>query len=156
MPLRRLDHVTGLVHQAAGDPKTPPILYLPGVHGDWTPQVSVRPILSRDFHFVETAYPRIENWSIDDYAGALNDLLGGLGIESTHIVGESFGSLVAWQFGIANPARHRATGDAESTALVLIELLEIARERFGLATVGDLMDLQERPARRRKRRARPY
>jgi pimeloyl-ACP methyl ester carboxylesterase len=31
-----------------------------------------------------------------------------LGIESAHIVGESFGSLVMWQFGIANPERVRS------------------------------------------------
>jgi aminoacrylate hydrolase len=108
MPLRLLDDAAGLVYQATGDPDAPPILYLPGVHGDWTPQVRARSILSRDFHFVETAYPRIENWSIDDYARALKEMLDGLGIESAHIVGESFGSLVAWQFGIANPDRVRS------------------------------------------------
>ena len=108
MPLRLLDHAAGLVHQATGDPRAPPILYLPGVHGDWTPQVRARSMLSRDFHFLETAYPRIENWSIDDYGHALKELLDGLGIESAHIVGESFGSLVAWQFGIVNPGRVRS------------------------------------------------
>ena len=108
MPLRRLDYATGLVHQVTGDPNAPPILYLPGVHGDWTPQVRARSILGRDFHVVETAYPRIENWSIDDYARALKELLEGLRIDSAHIVGESFGSLVAWQFGIANPERVRS------------------------------------------------
>jgi pimeloyl-ACP methyl ester carboxylesterase len=108
MPLRRLDQATGLVHQAEGDPQAPAIIYLPGVHGDWTPQVRARPILSRDFHFVETAYPRTHHWSIDDYARALKELLDDLGIDSAHIVGESFGSLVAWKFGIANPERFRS------------------------------------------------
>ncbi len=108
MPLRQLASAIGLVHQTAGDPNAPPVLYLPGVHGDWTPQVAARPLLSRNYHFVETAYPRIETWSIDDYAHALNDLLDELGIESAHIVGESFGSLVGWEFGIANPARVRS------------------------------------------------
>lgn len=108
MPLRRLDQATGLLHQAAGDPSAPPILYLPGVHGDWTPQGRARPILSRDFHFVETAYPRIDHWSIEDYGRALKELLDSLEIESAHVVGESFGSLVAWQFGIAHPQRVRS------------------------------------------------
>ena len=108
MPLRRLDDASGLVHQATGDPDAPPIVYLPGVHGDWTAQARARPQLSQDFHLIETAYPRIDSWSIDDFARALKDLLDGLGIESAHIVGESFGSLVAWQFGIANPDRVRS------------------------------------------------
>lgn len=108
MPLRQLEHATALVHQATGDPDSPPILYLPGVHGDWTPQTRTRNIVSNDFHFVETAYPRVASWSIDDYAQALNDLLNQLGIESAHIVGESFGSLVGWQFGISEPKRVRS------------------------------------------------
>ena len=108
MPLRQLSDTKNLVHQAAGDPNATPLLYLPGVHGDWTPQVRARPLLSRNFHLVETAYPRIENWSIEDYALALKELLDGLAIQSAHIVGESFGSLVGWQFGIANPERVRS------------------------------------------------
>lgn len=155
MPLRGLDQTRGLVHQAAGDPNAPPILYLPGVHGDWTPQVRARPILTRDFHFVETAYPRIENWSIDDYARALKELLDGLGIESAHIVGESFGSLVAWQFGIANPERVRsftlvggfsrpprfrlATAAAAALKSLPTKLLESAIDLYiaGKAAVGE-------------------
>ena len=56
-------------------------------------------------------------------------------------------------FGIANSARHRALGDARATARAWIELLVLARAE-GHASVGDLLDLQERPTRR-KRRARP-
>lgn len=108
MPLRHLDTSTGLVYQTGGKQNAPPIVYLPGVHGDWTPQAAARTLLTRDFHLVETAYPRIETWSIDDYARALNGLLDKLGIESAHIVGESFGSLVGWQFGIADPDRIRS------------------------------------------------
>jgi DNA polymerase III epsilon subunit family exonuclease len=55
------------------------------------------------------------------------------------------------QFGVANRARHRALGDADATARVWIELLHVAR-RGGARTVGDLLDLQERPIRRRRRR----
>jgi DNA polymerase III epsilon subunit family exonuclease len=58
------------------------------------------------------------------------------------------------RFRIANRARHRALGDADSTARVLLELLAIARER-GVATLADLLDLQaEPPARRRRSRRR--
>lgn len=108
MPLRQLDSARELVHQRAGHPDAPPLLYLPGVHGDWTPQVGARSCLSEKFHLVETAYPRVDHWSIDDYARSLNDLLDKLGIESAHIVGESFGSLVGWQFGVTNPHRVRS------------------------------------------------
>jgi DNA polymerase III subunit alpha, Gram-positive type len=60
---------------------------------------------------------------------------------------------VCAHFGVFNRARHRALGDADATARVWIELLAVARER-GLETVGDLLDLQERPVRRRRRRRR--
>jgi DNA polymerase III epsilon subunit family exonuclease len=54
------------------------------------------------------------------------------------------------RFRIANRARHRALGDADSTARVLLELLALAREG-GVATLADLVDLQERPPSRRPR-----
>jgi DNA polymerase-3 subunit epsilon len=60
---------------------------------------------------------------------------------------------VCAQFGVRNHARHRALGDAEATARVWIELLGLA-SASGAATVGDLLDLQERPVRRRRRRRR--
>lgn len=53
---------------------------------------------------------------------------------------------VCAHFGISNRARHRALGDAEATARALIDLLEIARSRFGLRNLGDLIDCQRRPA----------
>lgn len=108
MPLRELDQARGLLHRSTGDRSAPPVLYLPGVHGDWTPQVRARPILGREFQLIETAYPRIEHWSIDDFARALLELLDRLNIETAHIVGESFGSLVAWQFGVLHPSRVRS------------------------------------------------
>jgi DNA polymerase III epsilon subunit family exonuclease len=56
---------------------------------------------------------------------------------------------VCAHFGVSNPGRHRALGDARATGRVLVELLARATGR-GLRTLGDLMDLQERrPARRR-------
>jgi DNA polymerase-3 subunit epsilon len=54
-------------------------------------------------------------------------------------------------FGIRNRARHRALGDAEATAHAWIELIALAREQRH-ATVGDLLDLQEAPTRRRRKR----
>lgn len=56
-------------------------------------------------------------------------------------------------FGIRNRARHRAFGDAEATSRLLVELLSIARDGR-VSTVGELLDLQARPVRRRRSRGR--
>src|SRR6267378_164014 len=55
---------------------------------------------------------------------------------------------VAAFFGIENPARHRAFGDALATAHVLRALLERARER-GVETLEQLIDLHDRPRHRK-------
>lgn len=57
-------------------------------------------------------------------------------------------------FGVTNRARHRALGDAEAAARVLVELLRIALEEERASTVGELLDLQAKPTRRRRRRRR--
>ena len=56
-------------------------------------------------------------------------------------------------FGISNASRHRALGDARAAARVLIELLS-RREESGLHSMGELLDYQETPPAklRRKRR----
>lgn len=108
MPLRSLDDAEGLIHQVSGREELPPVIYLPGVHGDWTPLVAARPMLSEELRLVEAAYPRVEHWSLEDFGEALEALLDRLGLESAHLVGESFGSLVAWQFGLTHPQRVRS------------------------------------------------
>ena len=55
-------------------------------------------------------------------------------------------------FGIINSARHRALGDARATARLLIELLHRVRDGSEVRTVGDLLDFQKRPIRRKSRR----
>jgi DNA polymerase III epsilon subunit family exonuclease len=62
---------------------------------------------------------------------------------------------VCAHFGIRNPARHRALGDARATAALLVELLHLASSREGLETVGDLLDFQSRPIRKARRGWRP-
>ena len=61
---------------------------------------------------------------------------------------------VARFFEIANPARHRAFGDALATAGVLRGLLLRARER-GVTTLEELVDLHTRPRHRPPRQAGP-
>jgi DNA polymerase-3 subunit epsilon len=56
------------------------------------------------------------------------------------------------RFGISTPGRHRARPDAEATAALLLELLELA-ERAGVRTVGALLRLQGRPIAGRARRS---
>ena len=58
-------------------------------------------------------------------------------------------------FGISNRSRHRALGDADATALALVDLLPIATARFELSTVGELIDFESRPPRPRRRARRP-
>lgn len=58
------------------------------------------------------------------------------------------------QFGISNRARHRALGDAEATALLLIELLALLRTSAPEASLLDLLVLQERPPARPSARGR--
>jgi DNA polymerase-3 subunit epsilon len=59
------------------------------------------------------------------------------------------------RFDLANPARHRAAGDALATAELLHRLLRLARQE-GARTLNDLELLQgRRPGKRRSRRPRP-
>jgi len=53
-------------------------------------------------------------------------------------------------FGISNRSRHRALGDADATAIALVDMLRIALAGSEIRTVGDLIDLNDRPPRRRK------
>src|SRR5882724_12675820 len=59
---------------------------------------------------------------------------------------------VAAFFGVDNPARHRAFGDALATAYVLRALLRRARER-GVETLEDLVLLHDRPRHAKTRNA---
>jgi DNA polymerase-3 subunit epsilon len=53
-------------------------------------------------------------------------------------------------FGIKNRRRHRASGDAEATALVLARLLDLAAQQ-GVDTLDGLLALQGRPVGKRPR-----
>jgi len=57
--------------------------------------------------------------------------------------------LTTW-FGLENPARHRAGGDAQTTARLLHRLIRLAREA-GARTLSDLELMQRRMAKKRKR-----
>jgi pimeloyl-ACP methyl ester carboxylesterase len=99
------EHLQLRVH---GDSSLPTLIHLPGLHGDWTLLGPFRTALNGRARFVESTYPRRFEWSLQDYAGAGEAGLLEHGITSGWILGESFSSLVAWQFLARQRAPDRA------------------------------------------------
>jgi pimeloyl-ACP methyl ester carboxylesterase len=79
-----------------GSPVLPTLVYLPGLHGDWTLIGRFRRALGDRVRFVELTYPRTLDWSLHDYAAGVEQALRDHGIESGWLLAESFGSQVAW------------------------------------------------------------
>src|SRR6185503_1405687 len=79
-----------------GDASPPTLVYLPGLHGDWTLVTSFRLAIADRVRFVEFTYPRTLTWSLADYAAAVEAELLANGIKSGWLLGESFSSIVAW------------------------------------------------------------
>jgi pimeloyl-ACP methyl ester carboxylesterase len=72
------------------------LIYLPGLHGDWTLVGSFRKALGGRVGFAEFTYPRTLVWSLDDYAAAIEQALTDHGITRGWLLGESFGSQILW------------------------------------------------------------
>lgn len=79
-----------------GEADRPTLIYLPGLHGDWTLVASFRAQIRDDFRFVEFTYPRTLDWDLNDYANAIESSLIENGITSGWLLGESFGSQIVW------------------------------------------------------------
>jgi pimeloyl-ACP methyl ester carboxylesterase len=79
-----------------GDATQPTLIYLPGLHGDWTLIGGFRSAVARQVRFVEMTYPRTQTWSLDDYAAAIEEALAQNGISQGWLLGESFGSQPMW------------------------------------------------------------
>ena len=60
-----------------GEAERPTLIYLPGLHGDWTLVSSFRGALGNRVRFVEFTYPRTVTWSLEDHARAVLDKLAG-------------------------------------------------------------------------------
>ena len=58
-----------------GDAATPTLVYLPGLHGDWTLIGRFRKTLGNRVRFVEVTYPRTLEWSLEDYATGVEKAL---------------------------------------------------------------------------------
>jgi len=80
-----------------GDASLPALIYLPGVHGDWTLVAGFRAALRGKVRFVEFTYPRTVSWTLADYANAVRAVLIEGGIRSGWFLGESFGSQIMWE-----------------------------------------------------------
>jgi pimeloyl-ACP methyl ester carboxylesterase len=79
-----------------GEASLPTLIYLPGLHGDWTLVGGFLQALDGRVRFVEITYPRTLDWSLDDYAAAIETALSENGISSGWLLGESFGSQPLW------------------------------------------------------------
>jgi pimeloyl-ACP methyl ester carboxylesterase len=79
-----------------GDASQPTLIYLPGLHGDWTLVGSFRRALANRVRFVEFTYPQTLTWSLEDYAANIAQALAEKGIHRGWLLGESFGSQIVW------------------------------------------------------------
>jgi pimeloyl-ACP methyl ester carboxylesterase len=79
-----------------GDITKPVLVYLPGLHGDWTLVRAFGTALKERVCFVELTYPRSLTWRIEDYAGAIEEALLKRGLTHGWLLGESFGSQITW------------------------------------------------------------
>ncbi|MCF7709250.1 MAG: alpha/beta hydrolase [Verrucomicrobia bacterium] len=79
-----------------GDASLPTLIYLPGIHGDWTLIGSFKKAVQGRVRFVEFTYPRTLTWSLDDYAHSVISALRDNNIHEGRLLAESFGSQVAW------------------------------------------------------------
>jgi pimeloyl-ACP methyl ester carboxylesterase len=79
-----------------GSDSLPTLVYLPGLHGDWTLISRFRNALAGRVRFVEITYPRTLTWSLDDYAAGVEAELSRHGITRGWLLAESFSSQVLW------------------------------------------------------------
>jgi pimeloyl-ACP methyl ester carboxylesterase len=79
-----------------GAEPAPTLIYLPGLHGDWTLVGGLRRALAGRVRFVEFTYPRTLEWTLDDYARAVERALREHGVVHGWLLGESFGSQIVW------------------------------------------------------------
>jgi DNA polymerase III epsilon subunit family exonuclease len=62
---------------------------------------------------------------------------------------------LTYHFGVVNRAPHRALGDAEATAEVLLRLVDLARTRAGVESLEDLLALHAKAPAKVRRGLRP-
>ena len=80
-----------------GEPDQTTLIYLPGLHGDWTLVSRFRAQAIERYRFVEFTYPRTLCWTLEDYAREVLGALEANDVRSGWLIGESFGSQVMWE-----------------------------------------------------------
>src|SRR5437868_3897870 len=75
----------------------PRLIYLPGLHGDWTLLTGFRCAVEKRVRLSELTYPRTLDWSLARYASEVVTRLKEEGIFDGWLLGESFGSQVVWE-----------------------------------------------------------
>ncbi len=80
------------VHEGSG----PTLIYLPGLHGDWSLIGAFRRILFGRVRFVELAYPT-DPVPLETLTSGVEAALRESGISSGWLLAQSFGSQVAWE-----------------------------------------------------------
>src|SRR5579863_7649236 len=93
---REMNEPEQLQLRISSDASLPTLVYLPGLHGDWTLVGSFKRALGDRVRFVEVTYPRTLTWSVQDYAANVENALAEHGITSGWLLGESFSSVVVW------------------------------------------------------------
>src|SRR5262245_58194044 len=79
-----------------GPANLPTLVYLPGLHGNWTLIAKFRKELGGRLRFVEVSYPDTLTWSLEDHAVAVEQALAERTINRAWVLAESFSSQVAW------------------------------------------------------------
>jgi len=93
-----------------GSPELPTLIYLPGTHGDWSLIAGLRNRLLPGFCFVEFTYLRTTRWTLADYASHIRAALTAHHIRQGWLLGESFGSQIAWLLADVSPAGFKCQG----------------------------------------------
>ena len=97
----------------------PTLIYLPGIHGDWTLAGRFRRSLGDRAFFVEFTYPRSLDWNLEDYADAVVQALAARGIHHGWLIGESFSSQVAWAMVARQARAGRSAGEFAIEGVIL-------------------------------------
>ena len=144
--LPAFDHATEMLVQVSGPIGAPAVVYVPGIHGDWTPLWRIRNVLRRHCRLIEIAYPRTaERWSLDEYTTRLTALIDRLDLSTVHLLAESFGSLVGWTFASRHPERVKslmvAGGFCSSPGRVKVAAADLALRLFPARLLDKMVDL---------------
>ncbi len=151
-----MEDLESLRMRVHGDPRATPLIYLPGLHGDWTLVGGFRNAIRNHVRFVEFTYPRTLTWSLDDYAEAIENKLIDAGITSGWLLGESFGSQILWPMlrrqRLPFTAAVLAGGFVRHPVVWLVELGAVAGRGVPLRLITSILFGYARIARFRYRK----